>query len=208
VALIVAILLNTATFSFAFIDQADQVGPPANYTINWASPLPVALLSFDGKSSGCDAVLTWKIGLENAISGYEIMRSEDGAVFNSIATIKATGSNSSYTVAVINKTEGIFKLKINEVNGTYSYSAALKISANCTIKEIIVLPNPAQNEVKVIGLQIGEEVVVMNMSGRKVLAAKNLINQTLNIEQLLPGIYLLQIIKEGKIIASQQLIKL
>ncbi len=59
-------------------------------------------------------------------------------------------------------------------------------------KEINLYPNPAKNFVKIDGANKDDVVVVVDYMGRKVLEQK-LINNTLNIQSLPKGIYVVKV---------------
>ncbi|MCH8928117.1 MAG: hypothetical protein IIB39_05305 [Candidatus Marinimicrobia bacterium] len=79
-------------------------------------------------------VLEWDSGIELELEGYEIQRSTSGGTFIVLTTIKALGSNSSYTYfdeSVFSKSTVrtySYRLKILDSDGSFSYSKLVSVT--------------------------------------------------------------------------------
>jgi hypothetical protein len=110
--------------------------------------LPVVLSKFEITAKDCSVLLAWTSTEETNFAGYEIEQSYDGRNFVSVATVPANGVPGNYEklLPVINtgSLRTYFRLKLNDVNGSFRYTAILNIVPHCTTagKTIDVYPNP------------------------------------------------------------------
>jgi hypothetical protein len=123
------VLGTTGTsFNYAFIDAAGLQGNPASYSITWATPLPVTLISFTGRIDGSNTLLNWKVENQEDFDRYEIEYSASGSGnFTLIGTVYPDNqSSASYNFAHVNAiaggTNGYYRLKMIDKNGSFKYS--------------------------------------------------------------------------------------
>ena len=103
---IVSSALSTAgdqiNFNYSFNTNADD----GYYTIGTmdmlGSPLPIELLSFDGKIKDGTSYLTWKTASEINNDYFEIEKSTDGINFESIGKVTGAGNSTSVNDISIN----------------------------------------------------------------------------------------------------------
>ena len=158
-----------------------------------ASVTPVKLANFSGKSIENRNQLTWTTTTELNTNNFEIERSENAKDFVLIGKQKAVGTSSlaqTYTFNDVNNKSALYyRLKINDNNGTYSYSNIIKISKDSKAT-ISLYPNPSRNIVSITGDKM-EQITVTDIIGKIVLqksiASSN--NTTLNVAGLSKGIY-------------------
>jgi hypothetical protein len=171
--------------------------------------IPLKLESFTGNaSSACHVILNWKTGIEFNVKNIEIQRSEDGNVFKKVGAVNPKGSNSRYSFITANISGAFFRLKINDFDGYYEYSHILSIKSDCKNIAYQVMPNPASNLIEIISLKKDDKVFVFDLLGRKVLtfnSSQN--NNKFDIQKLLPGMYILQVISDSLIKANMKIIK-
>lgn len=116
------------------------------------TPLPVSLTSFTAASENCKVKLNWKTVAEINFDRFEIERSNDGTNYTSISTITATGNNSNYNYTDNTPKEGknIYRLKMTDIDGKYTYSALKLVTFSCTgNKAIVIYPNPASDYINI-----------------------------------------------------------
>lgn len=106
-------------------------------------PLPVSLLNFQVAVSATQtAMITWQTGTEINTKEFAIERSIDGRIFETVGTVAAKGSNSTYQFIDNNPVKGTnyYRLKMIDKDGSYDYSDVKKIS----LKQILayLAPNP------------------------------------------------------------------
>ncbi|UAY54032.1 BspA family leucine-rich repeat surface protein [Arachidicoccus terrestris] len=129
-----------------------------------SSPLPVKLKHFSGTLNGGVASLTWESGNEENLNAYSIEKSLNGKIFQKLATVKPTGSNShySYKATQLDPT-AYYRLKVIDMNGKLNYSSTIQLSQNVT-QGLILYPNPAKNYIH-IRLQNGNTMRIYNAAG-------------------------------------------
>jgi endo-1,4-beta-xylanase len=133
--------------------------PDAGRTFRFAasSTLPLSLLSFNAKETGNTIALQWATANEINCKEFEVQRSLDGQHFSTIATVDAKGnnglSNNQYNaidnnIATLNVV--YYRLKEDAADGSYTYSAIIKINLNSNISfKVITAPNPFTNNINV-----------------------------------------------------------
>jgi hypothetical protein len=92
------------------------------------SSLPVKLLSWTATKSGKSVLLKWSVE-ESEFSHYEVEKSSDGATFTKFATVSGGQKNYSlYDLFPYSIT--YYRLKMVDLDGTYSYSKVISIKMN------------------------------------------------------------------------------
>lgn len=138
-----------------------------------ASPLPVKLVSFTGKTNDDQSIqLDWRVTEQQNIANYQIQYSTNGREFRQAGAVAATDMlQSSYTFRHTppqGSTVLYYRLRIEERDGTHSYSRMVSISLPGHLRAM-VYPNPA-----VAGIQVkrlgasGTEARLVDQSGRTV----------------------------------------
>lgn len=165
-----------------------------------ASILPVKLSKFSGKNIENANQLAWSTASEVGTTNFVIERSENGKDFYSIGKQNAVGNSSverNYTfndANISNKTTLYYRLKINDNNGSYSYSSVVKISKD-TKATISLYPNPSKDAVKVTGEKI-ERITITSVIGKTMFTKTYdfVSTTTLNVSTFAKGIYNVNII--------------
>lgn len=182
-----------------------------------SGPLPVELLELSGKRFSSYSMLYWTTASELNSAHFEIQRLDDGN-FTSIGKIEAAGNSNAilnYSYADNNASANLrkmnyYRLKSIDRDGTYSFSAVIKLGANSFEGILEIQPNPADyivtlsfdNQFKgVAGIEI------IDLNGKTVLSRSDIANgQGLNISELAQGIYLLELKINGYRVDTQKLI--
>ncbi len=111
---------------------------------SWALPLHIE--SFTATASNCDAALNWRTSSEINTDKFIIEQSIDGSNFSAVATLKAKGNSGTNDYSyVLPQPAGMayYRLKMFDLNGTYTYSKVISFRSNCAAKEFMtVYPNP------------------------------------------------------------------
>ncbi|XZF16551.1 DUF6923 family protein [Chitinophagaceae bacterium MMS25-I14] len=188
------------SFNYAFVDAANIADPtPAAYVLNWAKPLPVVLKYFAAiKGEGCSAVLNWETGTETNCAGFTAERSTDnGQTFETIGNAVAKGSGSNYVFTDNAPQEGnnLYRLRINDKDGSYSYSAVTNVKVSCAaVKQVKLWPNPATDQLMLEGVEVESKVQLYNSTGqlvRTIIAGGTI--QHIQLQDMPSGIYQLHI---------------
>lgn len=202
----VEVITKVPAFSFAAIARLADPG---------CAPLAVKFGKFTAKRNGSQVLLDWETREEMNVSGFTIERKTDGGWIQ-IATVptKAVGGNSSmlltYQYADFNPVRGIsqYRIRQNSNDGRYSYSETRAVYGEGAGAAITIYPNPAYNgrfNIVFPDALSGRTIVIADMSGRIVRQLGQIDQNTVLVEQMRPGIYLVKIIHNET--REQQVIK-
>ncbi len=192
---------------------------PVFSRFDFASVLPVTLISFTAESQGKDVVLKWVSSNEINSNYFEVEKSVDGVKFIPIERVNSRGNNGGenrYQTADINPVNGLnfYRLKQVDKDGKVAYSLVVAVNRGTSIvSKMNIYPNPVDKFVTLTMLDI-EKVYsgkLISAEGKAVLNFKGdvyQINQHLNdhLYKLKPGMYLLKLIN-GKEQFSQKFLK-
>jgi hypothetical protein len=189
------------------VSTNDGVGTAFSNPFN-CTTVPLKLESFNGQSNNCKVLLNWKTGIEFNVKNIEVQRCEDGSVFNKVVELSPKGSDSEYSFITSNISDAFFRLKITDFDGYYEYSNILNIKSNCNKTTYQVIPNPTSSSMEITGLKDDDRVFVLDMLGRKVLTLNSSNNNNkFDIQKLMQGMYILQIINNNMIKYNIKIIK-
>ena len=190
----------------------------ATGTITNGGVIPVKLLSFDGISNNnCTALLKWKTSNEQNILNYEMQYSHDGINFTKAGTLpgKNNSAESSYQFNYSLGSGNIhyFRLKITEVNGSYTYSQVIAINKKCSNTfSLNLAPNPvAEKLVMTINQPATDKttITLLNTVGSILYKEEKILNAGENIIKLeamnkfAAGTYLVRITNSGETVTRK-----
>jgi hypothetical protein len=176
----------------------------ATYQANCTSPiLPVVLLSFDAQTGyGNQCTLTWATAMETALKGFTIQSSADGIVFSDLEDVDAHGDPSQYTVQTTLTAKTYFRLRIDNTDGSYDYSAVVMADYQGEQSgqeySLLARPNCVTNNTLLIWASMATaqtgDLVVVDMMGRVVLKetvslAAGTTSQAILLPNLASGMY-------------------
>ncbi|TLV00379.1 choice-of-anchor Q domain-containing protein [Dyadobacter luticola] len=162
------------------------------------NPLPVRLISFEGKQTDDQKVkLDWKVAEQENIQMYEIEYSENGKTFSKIGEVSAnilTSTAYTYTDSLTHTgDQAYYRLKILEFDGKTGYSKliSLKLLHNAGL---VAYPVPARNELWLDWKKSNAGSVELIDSGGKVLRVikKSSGVQKVDISGLTGGLFFLK----------------
>jgi hypothetical protein len=169
-------------------------------------PLPVAFKSFSASRSSSTVSIKWTTASETNNLGFEIQRLIGAGTWQSISFVNSqalNGSNASdltYTFTDQNPTKGVSQYRIKQVDMDMRarFSEIRAVRGLGQMAKTIVYPNPSigGNKVNVIfeDIQGTRDVSLIDMNGRVVRQWKNVTNNNLQVENLIPGLYNLRVI--------------
>ncbi len=164
-----------------------------------AIPLPVRLVNFTADKNASSVQVKWTTSSEQNNAGYEILRSGNGTDFTSIGFVEGKGStNETSSYAFVDNTPlpGLnhYRLKQKDFSGEVSYSHIKTVDFSKSAQEIKLFPNPARSVITVTQLKAGDRLSIFNNQGA-LISRKNVANaqETISIESLPQGVYLLQV---------------
>ncbi len=172
--------------------------------------LPVQLISFNGRQEGNQVKLSWLTATETNNDHFEVERSENGADYISIGSVKGNGNSlvqQEYTFTDLNPDKGnnYYRLRQMDFNGEASYpSKILSIkTANATVE---LFPNPSQG---VFNLNLRNynntecKLEVLNFLGQTMMSENLMVDKidyikTMDFSGLNKGLYYLVIECNGE----------
>ena len=162
-----------------------------------AIPLPVSFISFNATKENASTRLTWKVGTEQNVKGYEIEKSTDGRQFTSVGFVPANGQATyTFTDAQINQGPVFYRIRNVDIDGKFKYSNILSLKNGASSLVLRAFPLPAVNK-----LTIQHEAVFNNgrinistADGRivkRIIPAKGSLETIVNLAGLKSGAYVL-----------------
>lgn len=205
-----ATLGSTSTsFQYSFVNSnGKKDATPANYTLNWAYPLPVKLSSFSGKANNCSTILQWVTAQELNASKFVLQSSIDGVSYTTLAEIKAANSanGKSYQQSVAQSSGLVYyRLKMVDFDGSFIYSSVVPVKTNCNSSDMMsIYPNPVQaiTTLNFNTVYRGRAtIVITNTLGQKIAAQTIQVNTTNNVipidvNEQSAGLYFLYVIND------------
>ncbi len=167
--------------------------------------LPIKLISFKGEKKAEMNCFQWESTGEEAGSYYEIQGSTEGSQWETMKHIPSNfvgKSKASYQSCLSTTAHTYFRLSWVDANGSRSYGNVIQLQPEGKMWNIS--PNPARQNIQIIGLKGIARVTITNLEG-KVLLNRNIQNESLPLEKLIPGMYFLQI-QQGNQTESHKMI--
>lgn len=138
------------------------------------APLPVTLLSFNGRVTSAGVALQWVTASEINSSHFDVERSGNGRSFAKIGSVNAAGrstvkKNYDYLDANPLVNQSWYRLKQIDLDGKYTYSSVLPINRDAKISSY---PNPVSNQLQ---LQLSQDwkgtydLVIYDNAGRVIM---------------------------------------
>jgi hypothetical protein len=169
-------------------------------------PLPVNVISFTGKAIAAGNQLNWTVAQEVDFSHYEVLRSDDGRVFNAVGTVFATENSMdmksySFVDADAKSDLSYYKLRLVDNNGSFGYSSLVVVSRTNIVPTVSnVFPNPASTQLNVELNGVATDnmtVTIQDLTGKILYQAENVSAQSsvysFDINTLNRGVYIIRI---------------
>lgn len=165
------------------------------------SVLPVELVQFSAKTTGNQAIFNWQTATETNVKNFDIEKSLDSQKFEKIAEVKAHNTPSVYQAFDNQFSESAYyRLKINDLDGTSSYSKTVFLEKNGT-KSIKISRN-TEGGIFIETDDIIESVIVTNNIGQVLKTTKD---NRFGLTDLPTGIYIISV-KTNKAVISQKVL--
>lgn len=168
---------------------------PFTITSGSGEALPLRLLEFAASKQGKNAILQWKTDQEINTSHFVIQRSADGRQFADIGTIVAQNSAGThlykFTDVDVQQSLNYYRLKMVDINGDYTYSDIKQVKFE-TDFVMQVYPNPAQEFIRVKGIEANGIIQIINVDGKvmqQVITTAS--NMQIDLSKLTRGIYVI-----------------
>ncbi len=156
------------------------------------APLPVIIDNYkliidNGIQNTVENV--WETASEINVSHFNVQRSLDGVIFETIGTVKAKGAGKySLTPNPSPLERGAtcyYRLEVVDRNGALSYSEVKEIQLEINNYELRISPNPAKDFITISGGNI-KEVRISDVGGRVLLVGNT---KKVDVRGLVSGVY-------------------
>lgn len=184
-----------AGFSFAFVDAAGVQGNAAAYSISWAVPLPVKIVSFTAIQQSDVINLQWKTENEASIKSYNIQHSANGSTWQLLGSKPAAGEG-IYSSADAAPQDGTnyYRIQVVYENGSIEYSVIRKVEVSLKNKMVKAWPNPVFKKLTINpGNLLSNKIELLNTNGQVVLIKTITGTTDVNVQHLAPGLYVLRV---------------
>lgn len=169
---------NTASGLYPLTSNVMASFSPFTFGFGSANALPLTLLSFAAAIDNRTVKLTWTTTREFSIATFGIERSSDGLNFNDIGALPASNTMSAKTYNWVDDAPlpglNFYRLKMNEIDGSFTYSAIRKIDLSMD-KGISIFPNPVVDHKLQISLNNQDEgsytLNIYGINGQKVMSS-------------------------------------
>jgi uncharacterized delta-60 repeat protein len=121
----------------------------AAYT-NDALALPLSLTSFTAVRQNKFVQLNWETASEQNTASFEIERSADARSFTKLGSVKSSGNSSSAKNYVFTDAQPVtganfYRLKMVDIDGSFTYSKVVVVNMNSITKGLQIFPNPVKD---------------------------------------------------------------
>jgi hypothetical protein len=183
--------------------NASNCPPTTYYTAAQQAPLPVHFKSFTAKRKDENKVaLTWVTANEQNNRGFQVQRNTGGE-WKDIAFVfsQADGGNSSaelsYSYTDVNPSKGVSQYRILQVDldGKGRYSETRAVHGTAASGKLLLFPNPSHTGAVtlVFATEGAKNILVYDISGRTVQEYKNIAGSSLEVKNLVSGVYTVQV---------------
>jgi Secretion system C-terminal sorting domain/Concanavalin A-like lectin/glucanases superfamily len=169
--------------------------------------LPIHLISFGGSEKEGNIILKWQSENENNFNHFDIEYSADGTYFYKLAGVNGITNNSStksYTYNHYNPQQGnnFYRLKQIDNDGSFVYSAIIKVQLNKVVHAVKIYPNPVK-DLATINIYTSQpqslKIIVTDVLGRvQLLKGNNVVRGSneikIDVSRLNNGIYYLRVL--------------
>ncbi|GIV40545.1 MAG: hypothetical protein KatS3mg033_2345 [Thermonema sp.] len=164
------------------------------------SPLPVEFKDFVAEAEGQDVKLYWTTAQELNAAYYEIERSQDLLVFETIGRVKAAGNTQSlqaynWTDKQVQPGTWYYRIKQVDADGQAAWSEVRSVLVSGAQQSIrpVVFPNPTMGSVHIEGVKAQAELLLFDTQGRLLMQKTVTGNDMLDLSELPRGVYVLRI---------------
>lgn len=175
--------------------------------------LPVTLSGFTGVLKNQNAVLSWNTSTGQGLKNFEIQKSTEGSIFETIGVVNVNMQNPSshsYTYADVDLSENnYYRLKMNDISGSYKLSDVVLVRYGSTEQKLWIVTNPFTSAIEMRLTKAASKVrlQLLNSSGA-VVVEKEINSSSGYIKWDIPpglskGHYIMKAIIDNKMVTSK-----
>ncbi|HBG71777.1 MAG: hypothetical protein A2W93_06300 [Bacteroidetes bacterium GWF2_43_63] len=165
-------------------------------------PLPVEIIELAALNKNNKITLSWTTATETNNDYFTIEKSINAEDWVSIETVDGAGNSNelvNYEFEDVEPMSGTsyYRLKQTDFDGKFEYFGPVTVNCNEGANGIIAYPNPAQENVLVVGSQdVPANIYLCDLTGRIIAAYScNHLSEpfSIDLQNILPGIYLIRV---------------
>lgn len=187
-----------------FVDHPEYVAAIFNAT----GVLPVTVTNFIAQKEKNVVVLKWNATAETRFKQYDVERSIDGIIFNTIGNIEGRNlPQYDFTDNILpNSPVAYYRLKMIDADGRFKNSNIVAVKLNKDYSNALVYPNPTIGELNIKLYQplfTNSTLQVLDVTGRMVKqlsVSANNVNIQLDVKGLTAGRYFIKITNSQQVI--------
>ncbi len=126
--------------SYASLDGFNLTGALCNPII-----LPIDFLRFDGEFRDCKVVLDWEGPETEITNAYEVQRSADGELFETLDKLQMDGKKTAHWEDKFPLESAFYRIRMYNETGRVAESPIVPIIGKCETPTVIVLGNPVMH---------------------------------------------------------------
>lgn len=168
------------------------------------SPLPVTFAGFYAKKINSGVSITWNVGTEIDLNGYEVQRSSDGINFIKLAFVAATNSASYNFIDSKAPNAAYYRIKSVDVDGKYAYSIVVSIKGEQSGVVLKAFPMPVQSQLTIQHSTAGNntKIEVITADGRLIksmMIAAGAQQTNVDLSNAKKGVYVLRFLNDANV---------
>jgi uncharacterized protein YjdB len=203
--------LSNKVYSVRLVTTAGSISIQ-NVIMASANPLPVQLVYTSVEkvsgNEGNRSLYKWQTTSEIDADHFVIERSLNGKNWNRIGKVMASGGKAaltdySFTDDSPASGENLYRLRMVDKDGTYSFSRIQSIKFENTMK---LFPNPVSDKLRIQGV-IDGKIQVISQSGKVIRNWSPIPADGIDMKNLRSGIYLIKIMDKNGVSIIQKIVK-
>ncbi|MGD9492510.1 MAG: T9SS type A sorting domain-containing protein [Bacteroidales bacterium] len=164
--------------------------------------MPVSLLKIKAECSNKIVTLSWSTATETNNDYFTIEKSINAEDWVPVGIVDGAGNSNELINYEFEDAEPMsgtsyYRLKQTDFDGKFEYFGPVTVNCNDDATGIIAYPNPAQNNVLIIGSQdVAAEIYLCDLTGRIITSYScSRLSEpfSIDLQNILPGIYLIRV---------------
>jgi hypothetical protein len=166
------------------------------------SPLPVTFAGFNAKTLSGGISLTWEVGTEENVSGYEVQKSVNGSNFSKIGFVAANNKSSYGFIDSKHTGPGYYRIKSVDIDGKYAYSTVVRINGEQSSTLLKAFPMPVENQLTIQhgSANKASRIEIISVDGRTVQCtpiASGAQQTIIDFSSIKPGTYIARVVNSN-----------